>query len=196
MKKAILIVLVTVMFGWAVYDFTSSSDETSVEEDTGGNKITSPPPDNDEGGAEESNEVGLSVGQIAPDFELTTLEGETVRLSDYRGERVIVNFWATWCPPCRAEIPDFQKLYNEKDVEILAVNLTATEEGEEGVRNFVNEFEMTFPVPMDANSDVATTYQVQAYPTSYMIDSNGRIQFFAMGAMNYDLMVEELSKME
>ncbi|ALX49115.1 TlpA family protein disulfide reductase [Lentibacillus amyloliquefaciens] len=196
MKKAILIVLAVGMLGWAVYDFISPSGETSDVEDTGGNMITSPPPNDNEGEVQEFNEVGLSLGQIAPDFELTTLEGEPVRLSDYRGQRVIVNFWATWCPPCREEIPDLQKLYDEKDVEILAVDLTKTEESEENVRDFADDFEMTFPVPMDVNSEVATTYQVRAYPTSYMIDSNGRIQFSAMGAMDYDLMVEELSKIE
>ncbi|SFD44904.1 Peroxiredoxin [Lentibacillus persicus] len=196
MKKAILIVLAVGALGWAVYDFIGSSDETPDVAGTGDNVITSPQPDDNEDEAQESNGAGLSEGQIAPDFELTTLEGETVRLSDYRGERVIVNFWATWCPPCREEIPDFQKLYDNKDVEILAVDLTETEESEEGVRDFVDEFEMTFPVPMDVNSDVANTYEVMAYPTSYFIDSNGRIQFLAMGAIDYEIMVEELSKME
>ncbi|GAB3047134.1 hypothetical protein GCM10027286_07230 [Virgibacillus ainsalahensis] len=90
--------------------------------------MTSSPPPDDKDDVKGMDEVGISVGQIAPDFNLKTLEGKTVRLSDYRGERVIVNFWVTWCPPCRAEIPDFQKLYKNKDVEILAVNLTSTEE--------------------------------------------------------------------
>ncbi|MFP3339367.1 TlpA disulfide reductase family protein, partial [Micrococcus sp. SIMBA_131] len=63
----------------------------------------------------ESNDVGINKGQIAPNFKLQTLNGKTVQLSDYKGKRVIVNFWATWCPPCRAEIPDFQKLYEKKD---------------------------------------------------------------------------------
>ncbi|WP_174616273.1 peroxiredoxin family protein [Virgibacillus ihumii] len=198
MKKAILILVVLGMFGWAVYDFTSTTDETVVEEKTGssGGKITSPPPAGEKGDVKKTDEVGISVGQIAPDFKLRTLEGKTVRLSDYRGERVIVNFWATWCPPCRAEIPDFQKLYEKKDVEILAVNLTSTEKSKEGVRKFVKEFGMTFPVLMDVNSDVAETYQVRAYPTSYMIDSSGHIQFKALGAMNYDLMIQELAKVE
>ncbi|WP_010529533.1 TlpA family protein disulfide reductase [Lentibacillus jeotgali] len=198
MKKAILVLVVVVMFGWAVYDFSSSTDETSVEENnsSGGAKITSPPPAGGDSQVEESDEVGTSVGQIAPDFKLRTLEGETVRLSDYRGERVIVNFWATWCPPCRAEIPDLQKLYDKKDVEILAVDLTDTEESIEDVRAFAKEYDMTFPVLMDENSDVADTYQVMAYPTSYMIDSSGHVQYIAMGAMNYDLMVQELEKME
>ncbi|MFD2759405.1 TlpA family protein disulfide reductase [Lentibacillus juripiscarius] len=198
MKKVILVLIVVGMLGWAVYDFSSSTDETAVEENnnSGGGKITSPPPTGDEEQVEETDEVGISVGKIAPDFKLKTLEGETVRLSDYRGERVIVNFWATWCPPCRAEIPDFQKLYDNKDVEILAVDLTETEESIEDVRAFVKEYDMTFPVLTDENSDVANTYQVMAYPTSYMIDSSGHIQYRAMGAMNYDLMVQELEKIE
>lgn len=198
MKKAILVLVVVGMFGWAVYDFSSSTDETSMEgnNSSGGGAITSPSPDGEEDQAEETDEVGISVGQIAPDFQLNTIEGETTHLSDYRGQRVILNFWATWCPPCRAEIPDFQKLYDSEDVEILAVDLTETEESIEDVRSFVEEFEMTFPVLMDESSDVADMYQVMAYPTSYMIDSSGHIQYVALGAMNYDLMIQELEKME
>src|SRR5699024_9694391 len=116
---------------------------------------------------ESSDQVGLGKGDIAPDFELKTLDGETVRLSDYRGERVFVNFWATWCPPCRAEIPDLLKLYENKDVEILAVDLSDTEHSVEDVVEFANEIDMdTFPVLMDVNAAVAVEYQVQAYPTS------------------------------
>ncbi|GAA0601390.1 hypothetical protein GCM10009001_17660 [Virgibacillus siamensis] len=129
-------------------------------------------------------------------FVLKTLEGKTVSLSDFRGKRVIVNFWATWCPPCRAEIPDFQKLYEKKDVKILAVNLTDTEKSKKDVSTFVKEFEMTFPVLMDVDSDVAEMYQVQAYPTSYIIDSSGHIQYRALGAMNYELMIQELAKIK
>jgi len=182
MKKLILIVLVVGMFGWAIYEFVGSDDEGD---------------DSASDTEESSDQVGLGKGDIAPDFELKTLDGETVRLSDYRGERVFVNFWATWCPPCRAEIPDLLKLYENKDVEILAVDLTNTEQSEEDVIEFTEDFEMnTFPVLMDVDADVAVEYQVQAYPTTYMVDSNGRIQFSAMGAMNYDFMVQELEKME
>src|SRR5699024_2255442 len=112
MKKVILIVLVVGMFGWAIYEFVGSDDE--------GDENTSDT-------EESSDQVGFGKGHIVLDFELNTLDGETVRLSDYRGERVFVNFWATWCPPCRAEIPDLLKLYENKDVEILAVDLTNTE---------------------------------------------------------------------
>ncbi|WP_226035298.1 peroxiredoxin family protein [Aquibacillus saliphilus] len=184
MKKGILITIVVGMLGWAMYDLVNSND-TIVEQGEG--TISE---------VHESEEVGLSRGGIAPDFELETLEGETVRLSDYRGQRVLVNFWATWCPPCRAEMPDMQKLYNYEDVEILAVNMTDTESSESTVTEFVDDLDLTFPVLMDVDAEVVTNYQVRAYPTSYMIDSNGRIQFIAMGAMNYDLMVQELEKMD
>lgn len=193
MKKIILISLIIILFGWAVYDFISTDDNT--EDYSTGGRITAVPPTNDDE-VTDSKEVGLQVGQLAPEFELETLTGEKTRLSDYRGQRVIVNFWATWCPPCRAEIPDFQKLYNEQDVVILAVNLTGSEKSTDKVIDFVDDFEMTFPVLMDDQTEVSTLYQVQAYPTSYMIDSNGHIQFMAMGAMNYDLMVQQLEGMK
>lgn len=91
-----------------------------------------------------------------------------------------------------------QKLYEQTDldIEILAVNMTESEKNEEVVTEFVKDFGLTFPILMDEKSDVVTTYRVQAYPTSYMIDSSGRIQFVAIGAMNHDLMVQEIEKMK
>lgn len=197
MKKGFLILIIIGLLGWAVYDFANSGDETTGKEDsdTSEDKITSPPKKGTDK-VKKSDMEGIEKGELAPDFELETLEGETVHLSDYRGENVIVNFWATWCPPCRAEIPDLKKLYKNKEVVILAVNLSETEENEGKIGDFVEKFGMGFPVLMDANSDVANNYQVQAYPTSYMIDSDGRINFIALGAMNYDMMVQELEKMD
>ena len=195
MKKTILILVVLGMLGWAVYDALISADNTSEDNSSDTTLISQPSTQSINKEDNSSKGVGINEGQIAPDFTLRTLDGKAVQLSDYRGKRVIVNFWATWCPPCRAEIPDFQKLYEKKDVEILAVNLTETEESTEEVKGFIKEYELTFPVLMDMRSDVSTTYQVSAYPTSYMLDSNGRIQFVAMGALNYDLMVQEFEKM-
>src|SRR5699024_3413529 len=198
LKIVLVLVIVGIvgMLGWTVYEFASSSDNGGNDDMVGnGNMITSPPPNPED--IEESDEVGTELGQMAPDFELETLEEDTVvRLSDLQGERVIVNFWATWCAPCREEIPDFQKLYDSEDVEILAVNMTESEKSEVDVIEFVDEFAMTFPVLLDVDSEVSETYQVQAYPTTYMIDSNGHIQYIAMGPMDYDLMAEQLEKME
>lgn len=181
MKKMILSVIISAMVGWTLYDLVFSGKEPAEEQN-----------------AEEAGTTGLMIGDLAPDFELVTMDGETVRLSDYRGERVFLNFWATWCPPCRAEMPDMQKLYKEQEVpvEILAVNLTKTEANEENVADFVADYGLTFPILLDRESEVSDKYRVQAYPTSYMIDSEGRISFVAPGAMNQDIMSRAVKNMK
>ncbi len=199
MKKTIIIVIITGMFAWAVYDVINSSKDTAnsgdyiVEEDTTEEDMNEDSSNED---SADNNKVGLEVGNIAPDFELTTLNGDTVKLSDYRGQRVMVNFWATWCPPCRAEMPDMEKFHQNKDITILAINLTETESAKSDVTEFVEKFELTFPVLMDETVKVANQYQIQPIPSSFMIDSNGRIQYKALGAMNYELMVQEFEKMK
>lgn len=199
MKKVVLILVfvgVLGMVGWTVYDFVDVED--NEESDDSGGIITSEPAQNENGEVNNlADDVGLGKGEKAPDLELKTLDGEKVKLSDYEGEKVIVNFWATWCPPCREEIPDLQKLYDNYDVEILAIDLTETESSLDVVEEFVyDEFEMTFPVLLDETSEVANMYQVMAYPTSYMVDTEGYIQFLAMGAMEYEQMREELEKLD
>lgn len=201
MKKAILIVIVVGMLSWTVYEFAFSPDETiekTLEEEANTiseNSISAPPKDDGEE-VVESDGFGLDKGQMAPDFELTTLDGEKVKLSDFRGEKVMLNFWATWCPPCRAEMPDMQKLHENKDVQILAVNLTESETVPDKIQKFVDELELTFTIPLDEETSVADKYQIQPIPSSFMIDSNGRIQNKAFGALNYGLMVQEFEKME
>lgn len=186
MKKGIVFAIVIAMLGWAIYDFSTShpAEKRSLLSESHS--------------AEEGNfrEIGLEKGKIAPDFELTTIEGETVRLSDYHGERILLNFWATWCPPCRAEIPDMQKLYDEEDVVVLAVNMTTSETSVAAVSEFVSEFHMTFPVLLDDKGTVMNAYHIQVYPTTYMIDSNGVIQFISLGAMNHSQMLQLLEGME
>ena len=180
MKKGILIAIIVGMLGWAVYEFASSSGNETVSSDA----------------VETIDEVGIDKGYIAPDFDLTTLDGERVRLSDYRGKRVMLNFWATWCPPCRAEMPDMQKFYEDKDVVVLAVNLIETESNPDNVQDFIDEFGITFTIPLDEGSDVAGQYEIFAYPTSLMIDSNGYIHSKFMGAINYDIMVQQFEMMK
>ena len=186
MKKMILGVIITAMVGWTVYDLLFSGQEAAQETEIAEAETAQP------------EAAGLAVGDLAPDFELMTMDGQTVRLSDYRGQRVFVNFWATWCPPCRAEMPDMQQLYEEQDVpvEILAVNLTASEKSEEDIAAFVEDFGLSFPILMDTNSETANTYKVKAVPASYMIDTTGRIAFVAPGALNKEFMAQEVKKMK
>lgn len=192
MKKSILIAIVMGMLGWSIYEFVFASNEKATQEE---DKITVQQINN-AGEIEESEKVGIRKGELAPDFELTTLDGETVRLSDYKDKRVMLNFWATWCPPCRAEMPDMQKFQKNKDVQVLAVNLTETESNLDTVQKFVDELNLTLTTPLDDESTVSDEYQVMAYPTTFMIDSIGRIQFVTMGAMNYDFMVQQFEMMQ
>lgn len=139
---------------------------------------------------------GTEIGDTAPDFELVSTNEEKVKLSDYRGKKVMLNFWATWCPPCREEIPAMQNFYDEKEIVILAVNLTQTEAKKQDVENFMEKHRVTFPVLLDEASDVSNKYRIQPIPTTYMIDSQGRIRFKAYGAMTYEQMVSEFEKMK
>ncbi|MDA3129861.1 peroxiredoxin family protein [Aliibacillus thermotolerans] len=197
MKKWILLVVVIGMVGWAVYDFLDSNKKSAVHFENVEELQEVEAEATDEGVEENQKPViGLEVGNKAPDFQLDTLSGDSVKLSDFRGHRVMINFWATWCPPCRAEMPDMEKFHQDKDIVILAVNLTNSESSVEDIENFADEYKLTFPVLMDPNLDVANLYAIQPIPTTYMVDSNGLISYKAYGAMNYDMMVQEFEKME
>jgi peroxiredoxin len=137
--------------------------------------------------AEDINPTGRppapQIGHPAPEFTLTTPEGDTVSLSDFRGQAVLLNFWATWCGPCRVEMPDIESVYNQYSDEgfvVLAVN-----DGEPPglVSAFVNELGLSFPILMDPSWEVQQTYQVRAFPTTYYIDREGIIQEAIFGSM-------------
>ena len=146
--------------------------------------------------ATETEKPGLATGDVAPDFELTTLAGDTVKLSDYRGKTVMLNFWASWCPPCRSEMPHMENYYNANkdsgEVEILAVNMTKTEKNKEkSAKEFVDEYKLTFPILLDVDSDVMKMYQIKVYPTSYIINAEGVITDKLMLPLD-DKMIEQV----
>jgi len=122
-------------------------------------------------------------GFLAPDFELKTLEGETVRLSDLRGQAVLINLWATWCPPCRAEMQSIEEVYQEyKDqgLIILAVNMT-NQDDYSAVMPFVKAQGLTFPILLDEKGEVGRSYQLQSLPSSYFIRRDGIIHEVVIG---------------
>lgn len=136
---------------------------------------------------------GLKPGNRAPDFTLLTADGQEVRLSDYRGRTVLLNFWASWCPPCKAEMPymeDFYKRHKEEDVVILAVNMTHLEGSMEDAASFVQSNGLTFPVSYDREGTVTGTYEVTAYPTTYVLTPDGVVSERYQGAINEELMVK------
>lgn len=132
------------------------------------------------------NPSGFSIAPVtdalAPDFELVNVEGENVKLSDYRGQAVLINFWATWCGPCRIEMPAIQARYEQYSPElvILAVD---NDESLEIVSAFVDELGLTFPVLLDPGAAIQNLYQIRGYPSSYFVDANGIIQVVHIGIM-------------
>ena len=124
---------------------------------------------------------------FAVDFTLPDLQGNAVGLSDLRGQVVLLNFWATWCPPCRAEMPSMQALYKdyrEKGFAILAISSDAGGKG--SVAPFVERLELTFPVLLDPRNVVGTRLQVLGIPTSYLLDKQGRLAGVEVGARNWN----------
>ncbi len=123
----------------------------------------------------------------APDFFLPTLEGQNHTLSQHRGKVVLINFWATWCPPCIREMPSMQLLYDKfraQGFEIVAISLD--QGNPDGVREFVQKLNLSFPIVLDAANDVKQLYQVRGLPTSYLVDRQGRVAAWGMGAREWD----------
>ena len=122
-------------------------------------------------------------GFLAPDFELKTTTGETVKLSDLRGQAVLVNLWATWCPPCRAEMESIEKVYQEykdRGFAVLAVNMTYQDDPL-AIMPFVNKQKLTFPILLDETGDMANAYQLRSLPSSYFIRPDGVINEVVIG---------------
>ena len=150
--------------------------------------------------AENPVNQGTGKGDAAPDFTLTTLDGKEVSLSDYKGKKVVLNFWTSWCPPCKAEMPHMQNYYEdmseEANVEILAVNLTNKDNGVDEVSSFVEDYGLTFPIPMDEEGQIGNAYKVIPIPTTYMIDTNGIIQNMIVGPMNEEMLIDSVDKLK
>ena len=114
----------------------------------------------------------------APDFTVYDREGNTVRLSDFRGKPVVLNFWASWCGPCKKEMPDFEEIYKEygEDVHFVMVNLTdGAQETMKTATTFLDSSGYTFPVYYDKDTDAAYTYQVYGIPVTYFINAEGHL---------------------
>jgi peroxiredoxin len=122
-------------------------------------------------------------GFLAPDFELTTTGDKKIKLSELRGQAVLVNLWATWCPPCRAEMKTVETVYNDykdKGLVVLAVNMTSQDDLSR-INPFVSEQGLTFPILLDETGEMAKAYQLRSLPTSYFIDRDGMIQQVVIG---------------
>ncbi len=137
--------------------------------------------------AVEINPVSSVVkGAQAPDFTATKEDGSMVQLSDYAGKTLVLNFWASWCVPCQQEMPTFDEIYQEMDVDqvdFLMLNVTATETQEKAQR-FLDAKGFSFPFAFDLDNSASSAFQVNSYPMTYVIDGNGVICQRNVGIMN------------
>ncbi len=132
-------------------------------------------------------QTGVEVGLLAPDFQVRNLRGGTATLSAHRGKVVLINFWATWCGPCKAEMPSMEALYREyreEGLEILAISIDTS--GAPPVRAYIEAFGFSFPVLLDSEYRVNDLYQVRVVPTSLMIDRSGVVARRLLGATDWN----------
>jgi peroxiredoxin len=135
--------------------------------------------------------TGTRIGLAAPDFTLPTTGDKEFKLSDYRGKKVILNFWASWCGPCRLEIPSFKKIhakYNDGSVVVVAVSSL---DNPDSTANFVTANGMDFVVPLDPRGVVSGLYNIRGMPTTYFIDDRGIIKSVKIGPF---ISVEEIEE--
>lgn len=136
-----------------------------------------------------SNPTETQAPPAAPDFTVYDREGNAVKLSDYAGKPIVLNFWASWCGPCQSEMPDFQEKFEAlgEDVQFLMVNMTdGSRETVDIASAFIEEQGFTFPVLYDTDLDAANTYGAYSLPTTYFIDSQGSAIARATGAIDGD----------
>jgi len=133
--------------------------------------------------------VGVSAAEApvvaspAPDFTLTSLIGDSLQLTHFRGKPVLINFWATWCAPCLLEMPNIQKYYEKYpgQFEVLAVNAGETERT---VQRFVDDLGVNFKILLDPDGKIQELYRIKGYPTTYIVDKDGIIRFQHIGLLS------------
>lgn len=140
--------------------------------------------------------AGIPIGSPAPDFELRTVDGQVYKLSDLKGQSVMLNFFATWCPPCRAEMELLEETYQqhkEQGFLILAINLN---ESDVAVSSFQQKLGLTFPIVIDKGDQVSRRYDIVPLPTSYFVDKDGIVRGKWTGEIRQPQMLEMLKQIQ
>lgn len=135
------------------------------------------------------------VGRLAPEIALVSLSGESLQLSDFRGQPVIINFWATWCAPCRAETPELQDLHRERGDEVIIFSVNATAQDQGDIAGFVEEFGVTFPVVLDTEAVAFKDYNVIGLPTTIFVNAEGVINEIFTGPVNRAYMESKIAEL-
>lgn len=136
----------------------------------------------------------VEVSNPAPQFVTKTLDGETVKLSDFIGKKVIINFWTTWCPPCQEEIPELQKFYaesmNDEEVVLLGLNITSDDLGIDVIHQFKEYYGITYPILLDEKREITNSYEILTIPTTFIVDEKGNLEKQIIGPLTNEMLNE------
>ena len=200
MKKLIWPLIAVLVFGLSIYTVADYNKNNSknldiITKDTPKENTTVPNVSSDTEKEAPSKSITDTVKIAALDFKLIDLNGKEVSLSDFKGKKVFLNFWASWCDPCKSEMPDIEKLYTEtkdSDLVILAVNLG---EDKATVKDFSDTNKYNFKILLDTDQSVGKQYNISAIPTSYFIDKEGNIVSTVKGSISLEKMKSYISKL-
>lgn len=205
MKKIIWPLVVVLVFGISIYTVTNynkskSTDLNTTSKENSTTDTTKPSASSTTENATtgtDSSTVKSSENDKIPaiNFKLKDLNGKEVSLSDFKGKKVFLNFWASWCPPCKGEMPDIEKLHVETkdtDLVILAVNIG---EDNSTAKSFMEKNKYNFTVLLDSDQSIAAQYNIGAIPTSFFIDKEGNIVNSTRGGMTLEQMKNNISKL-
>lgn len=192
MKKIYGSIIILILVGVFAFDVIDEHFFSDTNTESKGGMIVSKAKDNNQ------PIKGVEIDKVAPDFELNTLDGNTISLSDLKGKKVLINFWLTTCIPCRDEMPALQKFYeaHQDEVEILAVNATGQELSVKSVRSFAKDFNLTLPILLD--KDLETTmlqYDLLVVPTTYFVNTKGIVKEKHMGPLTLEMMEEKVAEL-
>jgi thiol-disulfide isomerase/thioredoxin len=171
-KPLVLILILSVLAAYLYLDFNASAENTASQS----TESTDDMP------------TGTSIGELAPDITGTTLDGETLSLCEFRGNLIMVNVFASWCGPCRAEIPHLVEVFDEaglEEIKFIGLNLS---ESPEAVRIFKDEFDINFPILLNQDGRLTEVYQPIGLPTSWFIDAYGVVRYVFVGPMTKDML--------
>ncbi len=193
MKRLLLILFVFALVGFAVYNNLAVKGTQSAQQPA----AASPSADSPAAKTPDSSLLEKPLeGYKAPSFSLKALDGKTYRLSGARNKPLVLNFWASWCGPCRLEAPALVKMYqtHKDQVDFYAVNLTSQDRLEEA-KAFVKGYGLPFPILLDEKGDVAKRYQLQGIPTTFFVDASGVIRYKILGSANAAAFEQGIAKL-
>jgi cytochrome c-type biogenesis protein len=207
-RKLALLLIVVVFVGGVAGCGSATQDETAAgegqetnEESTAGNAADEADETVTTTVARESELIDTEIaplkqGEPAPDFTYTLPDGTTHSLSDFKGKKVLINFWATWCPPCKAEMPDIQEAFERFEDEGFLVIGVSQDGDVDLIEPFAQEYGVTFPLIADPDHHIGTRYGVRGMPVSYFVDTDGAFYGRKMGMVDVSFIEDILNEME